>query len=78
MGIGSEVRNRHLRGGQAVCLDALLLAWELERRGCILRQAEDGSLFVGPKNLVTPADVEVIRAHKAELLAVIAGGGLIQ
>jgi hypothetical protein len=60
-----------LKGGFIVSMDALRLAWALEHRGCVLKCADDGSLFVGPRNQITPADVERIREHRDELLALV-------
>jgi hypothetical protein len=55
-----------LKGGLCVSIDALRLLWAFENRGCIVRREEDGTLFVGPRHEITPADVERIREHRDE------------
>ena len=59
-----------LRGGLTLPVDAVRLALDLERRG--LRLAADGdSLSVGPRELITDADRNLIRRWKAHLLAIV-------
>jgi hypothetical protein len=60
-----------LKGGAVASLDALRLLWALEDRGCVLRRNADGSLFVGPRALVDGDELDRIRRHKAELLALL-------
>jgi hypothetical protein len=60
-----------LKGGLVVSIEALRLLWAFEHRGCTLKRAEDGSLFVGPRHQITRADLERIREHRDELLALV-------
>ena len=60
-----------LRGGAAVALSALRLAWALEDRGLTLRLAEDGRLLIGPRRLLTGADRDAIRDHREMLVAIV-------
>ena len=59
-----------LNGGLTVSLDALQLLLDFESRGCTVK-VEEGSLLVGPKWLITNAERDRIRLHKAELLALV-------
>lgn len=59
-----------LRNGHAVPVDALRLLWALENRGLSI-QLDHGDLLVGPRNSLNDADRAAIRAHKAELIALI-------
>ena len=60
-----------LRGGPAV--PASIVSWYIDSsfRGLTLRAEPDGSLYVGPRQAVTAADLAFVRAHKAALLACI-------
>ncbi len=64
----SEAATVTLTGGLTVSLTALRLGWGLEARGVTLRLDADG-LAVGPSRLLTDADRDGIREHRAELLA---------
>ena len=59
-----------LRGGQVASLDALRLGWNLESRGFRLEPIGD-KLRVAPYTELTPQDVEAIKAHRDELLALV-------
>jgi hypothetical protein len=67
---GSELVT--LKGGVAVPLPALRLAWTLEAKGCRFNLADDGVLLVGPGDLLTPEDREAIAAWKTDLLTIVA------
>jgi hypothetical protein len=60
-----------LKGGLCVSVEALRLLWAFENRGCIVRCEDDGPLFVGPRNQLTEVDVERIREHRDELVALV-------
>lgn len=60
-----------LKGGLMVSIHALRLLWAFEDRGCEVREAEDGSLFIGPRHQLTSIDVADIRRHRDELLALV-------
>jgi hypothetical protein len=56
-----------LRGGVSVLVDSLRLAWELEAKGATFGLDPDGALRVGPPDILTPADIQAIRANRHEL-----------
>ena len=60
-----------LKGGLTVSLDTLRLLWAFEDRGCTVKR-DAGDLLVGPRGLVTDDEREQIRAHRQELLALVA------
>ncbi|MEP6592479.1 MAG: hypothetical protein ABJC51_02235 [Acidobacteriota bacterium] len=60
-----------LKGGGVVSLAALRLLWSFEHRGCIVRQAEDGMLLVGPRDRITDAERVHIREHRDALLRLV-------
>lgn len=62
-------------GGLTLPEEALVLALDLENRGCTLRQDGDRLRVLGPggaKPELSAADVEAIRRWKAHLLALVA------
>ena len=59
-----------LRGGLTLPLDALRLAWALEERGLHMGVLDD-LLTVGPRELLTDADRDLIRRWKPHLLAIV-------
>jgi hypothetical protein len=63
-----------LRGGLTLPVAALRLAWDLEARGFHLRAVDD-LLTVGPRDLLTDADRDLIRRWKPHLLAIVAYDG---
>ena len=67
-----------LKGGLTVPLAALQLLWDLESRGCAIRQEAERAPFVGPRNAVTDADAAAIRHYRNELLALVVSCEAIQ
>jgi hypothetical protein len=62
-------------GGLTLPEEALVLALDLENRGCTLRQDGDRLRVLGPggaKPALSEGDVEAIRRWKAHLLALLA------
>ncbi len=67
----SEHERVVLRGGLSVRLPVLLLLWDLEERGFSL--VLDGDrLVVRPYSRLTADDGAAIRAHRTELIALVA------
>jgi hypothetical protein len=60
-----------LRGGPAVSVDALGLLLALEARGCVVRRNNDGSVRLGPRHLIGAGDLDGIRRHRAERVALL-------
>lgn len=59
-----------LRSGLTVPVAAVVLALDLEARGCTLAVDGDG-LLIGPPTLLSDEDRAAIRACKADLMALI-------
>jgi hypothetical protein len=59
-----------LRSGLTLPLAALQFAWHLEERGLHMGVLDD-LLTVGPRDLLTPADRDLIRRWKLHLLAIV-------
>ena len=59
-----------LRGGLTLPLAALRLAWDLEDRGLHMTVLDD-RLIVGPRELLTDADRDLIRRWKLHLMAIV-------
>lgn len=59
-----------LRGGFVIPVEAVVLALDLESRGCFIEADGDG-LLVGPPDRVTVDDCRAIRAHKQDLLRLV-------
>jgi hypothetical protein len=66
----SEATLVTLKDGLVASVQALQLLWQLEDRGFALRPVGD-RLQVQPVDLLTAADVAVIRANRDELLALV-------
>lgn len=60
-----------LNGGVSVLADALRLAWDLEARDVQLLVDDHGALRAGPAERLTPADIDAIRANRAELARIV-------
>jgi hypothetical protein len=71
---GSRFPHRKNRASRVIAatasLSALRLGWNLEARGFRLEPAGDW-LRVVPHTKLTPQDVEAIKAHRNELLAIV-------
>jgi hypothetical protein len=70
MACASDVELVNLRGGLIVPVAAVVLALDLESRGCWFEREGD-SLLVGPPNRVTNEDRIAIRELKPHLVALI-------
>lgn len=67
----SELQNLvTLKSGLTVPIDALRLLWQLEDRGLSIRSDGDG-LAVGPRDLLSDADRDLIRQHRDDLCALV-------
>lgn len=60
-----------LKGGVSVDPTALQLAWSLEGRGIRLLVNDRGELQAGPREQLTPADIEAIREVQHELVRIV-------
>lgn len=60
-----------LRGGVAVPVAALRLALDLEGRGITLRVEED-ALIIRPRQLLTEADIALLKQHRNDLKRIAA------
>ena len=60
-----------LKGGLILPMSAVLLALELERRGCHLRIDEDDCLVVSPRDLLSDVDRAQIRLWRTHLKAIV-------
>ena len=60
-----------LKGGLVVPTSAVLLALDLENRGCQMRIDEDDSLVVSPRELLSDADRVQIRKWRTHLKAIV-------
>lgn len=60
-----------LRGGLALPLVVVRLAWNLEERGVRLG-ADGGMLTIGPRELITDEDRALLRQWKPHVLALLA------
>ena len=59
-----------LRDGPTVPLAALRFLWELEARGCYVRQ-DRGLVVITPGRLVTDQDKATLRRYRSSLLALL-------
>ena len=60
-----------LKGGLAVPLEVLQLAWRLEDAGVVMELGTEGSLRAGPGEKLSETDRAAIRQHKPALLALV-------
>ena len=58
-----------LKGGIIVALDAVVLAISLEDRGHVLR-AVGQSLYVANRNQLSSEQIDAIKRHRTDLLAI--------
>jgi hypothetical protein len=61
-----------LPDGSRVLSSAVVWAVDAEFRGLELRRLPSGLLRVGPRERVTPDDLDFCRQHKPDLLAIVA------
>lgn len=60
-----------LKGGLALPVEALQIAWRLEDKGLHFAVTDDGALLVSPPDLITDEDRRLIRQWKPHLCAVV-------